>query len=163
MAWPIGDRGSLEQAISTAFRMSLATWYPGRHAASIRRLAADATGQEGLRIEPLGGSPFELRLDPSTHLPIRIVEIHEEGTRTIELQKYHSYGGRLVATDLRLVDSGGARPSPCTCRASCSTAARRQVDMRHPPHRPTPTCDTASHRRRSASRFGMDMSMSRST
>lgn len=94
-----GDVDSALAAQNESYRAAQALLYPERHAAVIAT-AREATNQHKhyhvLRISPEGGRPFELWLDPRSHLPARIIEQGAEQLSVTDLGDYRRVDGIMV-------------------------------------------------------------------
>lgn len=83
-------------AVNTAYRNSLAYWFPERHKAAISYAGEKAAGgatYDLVRIVPEGGRPFTFWVDKATHLITRMQEQTETDLRTETYSDFRDVGG----------------------------------------------------------------------
>lgn len=97
-AWVLGDRQAQLTARTRAFQRAQSWWYPERGAATVSRGAPPpgAGPVDVVHVAPADGRPFDVWLDPDTHLPMRLVEATEGGARETTFGDYRRVGGVVV-------------------------------------------------------------------
>ena len=98
-------------ARSTAYRVSLAYWFPDRRpgtATYLRHADDGGRGFDILQMAPNGGRPFQMWVDDQTHLPDRTVEPGATETDTTFFSDYRPTDGLWLPVRTR-VSNGDSR------------------------------------------------------
>jgi outer membrane lipoprotein-sorting protein len=93
------------QALNSAYRRTLAYWFPSRWEALIEDASLKQENDRRfhvVRITPQGGRAFEFWIDAATYLPDRIVEARPGQTRTIFLSDYREVSGLKMPFAMRM-------------------------------------------------------------
>jgi hypothetical protein len=99
VVWDEGGRAALYAAIDAVYMNRYLLWTPDRGGAVVTSLGerTDAGRRyDVLQVTPKGSVPFELRLDATTHLPIRMVATIGVSTTTTTYGDYRSIDGLRV-------------------------------------------------------------------
>jgi hypothetical protein len=109
VVWDDGSAPGRYAALDEAYLNRYALWLPDRGGAAVSsagRKTANGRAYDVLSVTPRGSLPFEIWIDPATHLPARTVTTIGTMTSTVAYSDYRSVHGLRVSF-VQTVDSDG--------------------------------------------------------
>ncbi len=106
------DDGEAEQrdAISNAYDTSNSYWYPGRYAGKLTSLGQTANAQgvfDVVRVEPDGGTSYQMWLDHATGLLAKTIQQTAMESSTSIYSDYRAVSGAAILVPFKVVESDG--------------------------------------------------------